>query len=157
MSRRDIFHHIPDIKMFFHWTVFNWPYSGHRLLMFGIRTVMSGIWTVMSRIWTETISDVCIKACFTVHIPDINFLIKLMYGIRTVRSGIWTLMSRTWTVMSGIWTMMSGIGTKYLSLFRTSKVDVQNMDSENWPYSEHRELMSGIRTVFSVHISDIKS
>ena len=91
--------------------VFYWPYSGHQLLM-------SGKWPV-----------------FTGHIPDIKFLIKLMSGIRTVMSGTWTMMSGTWTLMSGIQRVMSGIRTKYLSLSRSSKYDVQNLASFICPCS----------------------
>ena len=64
-----------------------------------------------------------IRTVFSVQVPDNHFLIKLMSGIGTVMSGIWT-------VMSGIRTAMSGTRTKYLSMSRTSRFDVWNMDSD---------------------------
>ena len=77
----------------------------------------------MSRVWRV----------YTAHVPDLNFTMKLMSGIRKVMSGTRRVMSGIQTAVSETGTVMSGIGIKYLSIFRTSKVDVQNMDSENWP------------------------
>ena len=37
-----------------------------------------------------------------------------------------------------------GYGQFSLSIFRTSKVDVRDMASKNWPYPGHQNLMSGI-------------
>ena len=49
-----------------------------------------------------------------------------------------------------------GYGQFLLALFRTSKIDVRDIDSFYWPYSGHQFLMSGIWTVFTGHIPDIK-
>ena len=70
-------------------------------------------------------------------------------------------------MMSGIWPVKivpipdiknrcPGNGQFLLALFRTSKIDVRDIDSFYWPYSGHQFLMSGIWTVFTGHIPDIK-
>ena len=70
-------------------------------------------------------------------------------------------------MMSGIWPVETvhipdiknrcqGYGQFFLALFRTSIFDVRDIDSFYWPYSRHQFLMSGIWTVFTGHIPDIK-
>ena len=70
--------------------------------------------------------------------------------------------------MSGIWPVLTGhipdidfwclgYGQFLLATFRTSNFDVRDTASFYWPYPGHQLLMSGIWTVSTVHIPDIKS
>ena len=87
-----------------------------------------------------------------VHIPDINVLIPDINFMKNSMSGIWTGKTghipdiKSWCPEYGQWK---------LAIFRTSKSDVRNMASKNWPYSGHQFLMCGIWTVFTDHIPDI--
>ena len=90
-----------------------------------------------------------------VHIPDMARCPE--YGqvdVRIMVSFYWPY-SRHHFLMSGIWPFFTvhirdinfwclEYGKSKLSIFRTSKVDVWNMDSENWP-----------SLIFPVHIRDI--
>ena len=96
---------------------------------------MSGIRTVMSRIWTESFSDLRNMASFHWPYPWHRFLM----------SGIWPVI----TVHILVKNWYPAYGQFSLSISRTSNFDVQNMDSENWPYRGHcpyprHYAMSGI-------------
>ena len=147
--------------------------SGIRTMMSGIRTMMSGRWTkylslfrtsifdvrnmdrencpcpghqsLMSGTWTEN----------TVHVPDINFWCP-EYGQRKLSicqtsvvvlvhiPDITVHIPDITVPIPDITVPLPDIIFFLLSTFRTSKVDVRNMDSENWP-----------SPIFSVHIRDI--
>ena len=115
--------------------------SGMRTVMSGIRTVMSGIRTVMSGIWTESFSDVRNMASFHWPYPGHRFLMSGIWPVFTVHildinfwCGIWTVKTghipdiKSWCPEYGQWK---------LAIFQTSKSDVRNMASKNWPYSGH--------------------
>ena len=83
---------------------------------------------------------------FSVHIPDITVYIP----------DITVLVLDITVLIPDIIVHIPDIIFSLLSTFRTSKVDVRNMDSILCPCSGHQRLMSGTWTVFSVHVPDIK-
>ena len=136
---------------------FNCPYSGHQNLM-------SGTWPVLSvdvpdiKMWCPEygqlklamfqtslilsvhITDITVPILDTnVYIPDITVLIPDI----TVR-------------IPDITVHVPDINIFLLSMFRTSNLNVRNMDSKNCLYPRHQFLMSGIRRVKTGHIPDIE-
>ena len=68
-----------------------------------------------------------------------------MFGIGTIKTGL----------ISDIIVHIPDITVLYgHQLYE--KFDVQNMDSENWPYFGHQKVMPGIWTLKTGHIPNIK-
>ena len=128
----------------------NWPYPGHQNLMSGMWPVKTGhIPDIKNRCQGYgqlklAISRTSLK--LSVHIPDITVYIP----------DITVLVPDITVLIPDIIVHIPDIIFSLLSTFRTSKVDVRNMDSILCPYSGHQRLMSGTWTVFSVHVPDIK-
>ena len=108
---------------------FHCPYSGHQLLMFRIRRgILSLFRTSLSMDIIDHVPKIIVHIRdITVLIPDISFMRKLMAGIWTVKTGHIIHISPEY----GQWK---------LALFRTSIINVQNMDSFLCPYTGHQDV-----------------
>ena len=128
----------------------NWPYPGHQNSMSGMWPVKTGhIPDIKNRCQGYGQLKLAISRTsltFSVHIPDITVYIP----------DITVLVPDITVLIPDIIVHIPDIIFSLLSTFRTSKVDVRNMDSILCPYSGHQRLMSGTWTVFSVHVPDIK-
>merc|ERR1711989_244334 len=122
--------HIPDIKfqvklMSGRRTVM----SGTRTVMSGIRTMMSGIRKVMSGRWSKYLS------LFRTSIFDVRNMDRECCpcpGHQLLMSGIWTEKIVHLPDVTSNSCPYSRHHFLLLSMSRTSKVDVRNMDSKNW-------------------------
>ena len=91
---------------------------------------------------------VCMLIRIKSHSPpfrDVRNMARLMSGIWPVKTGHFPDIKKR----------CPGNGQFLLSVFRTSKIDVRDMDIFYWPYSGHQHLMSGIWKVKTGHIPDI--